>query len=137
MLRKNAKTELLRRVPLFSSCSKSQLVEIGTIADEIDFAPGKSLIREGERGRQFFVIVEGTVKVTKKGRAVQIRGGAEFFGEIALLSDAPTNATVTAASPVHALVVVDHQFRRLMQDSPGIQLKVLQSLAKRLAPDAL
>ena len=137
MLRKNAKTELLRRVPLFSSCSKSQLAEIATIADEIEFPSGENLIREGVRGRQFFVIVEGTVKVTKKGRTVQIRGGAEFFGEMALLADSPTNATVTTTSPVRALVVVDHQFRRLMQNSPGIQLKVLQSLAKRLAPDAL
>ena len=137
MLRKNAKIDLLRRVPLFSGCSKSELAEIALIADEIDFASGKALIREGERGRQFLVIIDGSVNVTKKGRTVQIRGGAELFGEMALLSDAPTNATVTTTSPVRALVVVDHQFRGLIERSPGIQMKVLRSLAERLAPDAL
>ena len=137
MLRKNAKIDLLRRVPLFSGCSKSQLADIAMIADEIDFAPSQALISEGERGRQFFVIVDGSVKVTKKGRSVQIRGGAEFFGEMALLSEAPTNATVTATSPHRALVVVDHRFRGLIEKSPGIQMKVLRSLAERLAPDAL
>ena len=137
MLRKNAKIDLLRRVPLFSGCSKNELAEIALIADEFDVASGKALIREGERGRQFLVIIDGTVKVTKKGRNVQIRGGAEFFGEIALVSDAPTNATVTTTSPVRALVVVDRQFRGLIERSPGIQLKILRSLAERLAPDAL
>ena len=137
MLRKNAKIELLRRVPLFSGCSKRELAEIALIADEIDVASGKTLIREGERGRQFIVIIDGSVKVSKKGRSVPIRGGAEFFGEIALLSDAPTNATVTTTSPVRALVVVDRGFRELIERSPGIQIRVLRSLAERLAPDAL
>lgn len=118
MLRKNAKLDLLRRVPLFSECSKSQLAEIATIADEIDVASGKTLIGEGERGRQFFVVIDGSVKVTKKGRNVPIRGGGEFFGEIALLSDARTNATVTATSPVRALVVV-HQFRGRIKKVAG------------------
>lgn len=137
MLRKNAKVELLRSVPLFSHCTKSQLAEIATIAEEMDFAAGKTIIREGERGRQFFVVIDGSVEVTKKGRTVPIRGGTELFGEIALLSDAPTNATVTATSSLRALVLADHHFRGLIQKSPGIQLQVLRSLAERLAPDAL
>jgi CRP-like cAMP-binding protein len=137
MLRANAKIQLLRRVPLFSGCSKSQLAEIAMIADEVDFDAGRTLIREGERGRQFIVVVEGTVKVTKNGRTVPIRGGAEFFGEIALLSNAPTNATVTTTSPVRALVVADRRFKGLIESSPGIQLEVIKSLAERLAPDAL
>jgi CRP-like cAMP-binding protein len=137
MLRKNAKIDLLRSVPLFSDCTKSQLAEIAMIADEMEFAPGETLIREGLRGRQFFVVIDGSVKVTKKGRSVPIRGGTALFGEIALLSDAPTNATVTATSPVRVLVLADHKFRGLIQRAPGIQLHVLRSLAERLAPDAL
>ena len=137
MLRKNAKIELLKRVPLFSGCSKSELAEIALIADEIDLPAGKVLIREGTPGRQFFVIVDGSVGVTRKGRKVVIRGGAELFGEMALLSDAPTNATVTATSDVRALVIADRSFHSLIRDSPGIQLKVLGALAARLAPDSL
>jgi CRP/FNR family cyclic AMP-dependent transcriptional regulator len=137
MLGKNAKVDLLKRAPLFAGCSKKELTEIARIADEIDFAAGDTLIRENTHGRQFFVLIEGTVRISKKGKAIPIRGGAEFFGEIALLSDVPTTATVTATSPVRALVVVDHRFRELLETSPGIQLKVLKSLAERLAPDTL
>lgn len=137
MLRKNAKIELLKRVPLFSGCTKSQLAEIAMIADEIDIAAGKTMIREGERGRQFFVVVDGSVKVSKNGRAFKGRGGSEVFGEISLLTNVPTTATVTAATPVHALVVADHRFRELIEKSPGIQAKILASLAERLAPDTV
>jgi CRP/FNR family transcriptional regulator, cyclic AMP receptor protein len=135
MLRKNAKIDLLRRVPLFSACSKSQLADIAMVSDEIDVPPGKVLIREGERGRQFFIVIEGNVSVSMKGRNVPIKGGTEFFGEIALLSNAPTTATVTTTSPVHALVVAGHRFKKLIETSPGIQLKILHSLAERLAPE--
>jgi CRP/FNR family transcriptional regulator, cyclic AMP receptor protein len=124
-------------VPLFAACSKKELEEVALIADEIDFDAGETLIREGQRGRQFYVVVSGEVKISKHGRAVPIRGGTEFFGEIALLSDAPTNATVTAVSPVRALVIVDHRFRALLDHSPVIQSKVLRALAERLAPDAV
>jgi CRP-like cAMP-binding protein len=133
VLHKNAKLELLRRAPLFAACSKSQLGEIALIADELDIRAGKTMIREGERGRQFFVLIEGDVAVTRKGRKVAIRGGSDFFGEMALLSDAPTNSTVTAATDVRALVITDRSFKKLLADSPGIQLKILQSLAERVA----
>jgi CRP-like cAMP-binding protein len=56
----------------------------------------------------------------------------DFFGEIALVSDAPRTATVTTSTPVRALVVTDRDFRTLLRHSPGIQLKVLQALADRL-----
>jgi CRP/FNR family transcriptional regulator, cyclic AMP receptor protein len=134
-LRKNAKIELLRRTPLFSSCSKRELAEIATIADEIEISDGKAFIREGERGREFFAVIEGSVDVRKKGRRVKIKGGNEFFGEIALVSDTPRNATVTATSPVRALVITDRAFDNLMRRSPQLQLKVLRSLAERVASD--
>jgi CRP-like cAMP-binding protein len=135
VLRKNAKVELIRRVPLFAECSKKELAEVAQLADEMSFPEGETLIREGDRGREFIVVVEGTVSVTKGGRELPIRGGATFFGEIALISDAPRMATVTTTSPVRALVVSDRAFRRLLEDSPSIQLKVLQALAARLAPE--
>jgi CRP-like cAMP-binding protein len=83
-LRKNAKIELLRRTPLFYRCSKAELAEIAALADEIDIPAGKVFIREGERGREFFALIEGKVDVRKRGRKLKIKGGEEFFGEIAL-----------------------------------------------------
>ena len=137
MLRKNVKIDLLRRTLLFSGCSKSQLAKIATIADEISFPSGKALIHEGERGRQLLVVIEGTVEVRKKGRKVAIRGGSEIFGEMALITNVPANATVTTTSPVRALVIVDRDFRGLLEQTPAIQSQILVSLAARVAPDVI
>jgi len=137
MLRKNAKIDLLKQVPLFAACSKSELGAIALLADEIAFATGSTLITQGERGREFIVIVEGDVEVRKNGRAVPIRGGSEFFGEMALLTDEPRNATVVALTPVRALIISDRAFRGLISDQPSIQAKLLRSLAARaVAADA-
>jgi len=79
-LRKNAKVELNRRVPLFSSCSKRDLAEIASMADEVDLPEGKTLIKEGDRGREFPVLIEGTVDVRKRGvscRAADERTASE------------------------------------------------------------
>lgn len=136
-LRKDAKTELISRVPLFSQCSKRELALVAGIADEIDLPEGKELTREGAPAREFFVLVDGTADVLSKGRRINKLKAGDFFGEIALVHDSPRTATVKAASPVRALVVTDRNFRRLLEESPEIQRKVLFALAERLAPATL
>jgi CRP/FNR family transcriptional regulator, cyclic AMP receptor protein len=136
-LRKDAKVEQIRRVPLFSQCSKRELAEIAGIADEIDLPEGKVLIREGARGHEFFVLLEGTAAVTKRGRKRSTMDAGDFFGEIALVSNSPRTATVTATSPIRALVITARDFRGLLEHSPQIQVKVLKALAERLAPENL
>jgi CRP/FNR family transcriptional regulator, cyclic AMP receptor protein len=137
VLRRNEKVDLIKRVPLFAHCSKRELQEVAQLADEIDLREGKEMTRQGSRGREFFVLLEGTANVTKNGRRINTLGSGDFFGEIALVSDTPRTATVTATSPVRALVVTDRSFRRLLEDSPSIQSKVLTALAERLAPEVV
>jgi CRP/FNR family cyclic AMP-dependent transcriptional regulator len=137
MLRKNAKTELISRVPLFAHCSKRELSEVAGIADEIDLREGKELTKEGAPGREFFVLVEGTADVVKNGRKINSLGAGDFFGEIALVHQSPRTATVKATSPVRALVVTERSFRRLLEEMPEIQRKVLAALAERVAPTTL
>jgi CRP/FNR family cyclic AMP-dependent transcriptional regulator len=137
VLRKNAKIELIRHVPLFSNCSKRELGEVAAIADELDLPAGKVLTREGDRGREFFVLIEGSADVRKGAKKLNTLGAGDFFGEIALVSRSPRTATVTATSPVRVLVVTDQAFRSLLGHQPGIQLKVLEALAARLAPATL
>lgn len=132
-LRKNRKLELLHGVPLFAGCSKRELTDIAALADELSFAAGASLMREGEAGREFVVIVEGTVKVTRKGRKIAELSAGDFVGEIALVADVPRTATVVATTPLRMLVISDRAFRRLLQTQPSIAAKVLQSLGERLA----
>jgi CRP-like cAMP-binding protein len=134
VLGKNAKIELMKQVPLFAECSKRELAEIASVADEMRFDAGTTLIEQGKVGREFIVVAEGEVEVRKDGRKIPVKGGT-FFGEMALLTDKPRSATVTTTTPVHALVLTDRAFRRVLNDSPQIQLKVLQSLAARIADE--
>ena len=133
----NTKIDLIKRVPLFSSASKQELAEIASIADEIDLPDGKVLIREGDTGREFFVLIEGTADVERGGKKVASIGAGDFFGEIALISKAPRSATIVTTSPVRALVITDRAFRQLLDESPDIQIGVLLALAERLAPTAI
>jgi CRP/FNR family cyclic AMP-dependent transcriptional regulator len=135
-LGRNAKVDLLRSVPLFAGCSKTELRELATTADEIDLRAGHVLTREGRPGREFFVLVDGTVRVTKDGKEIAELSGGDWFGEIALLTKVPRTATVTATSDVRALVVTDRAFRRLVETMPSIALKVLASVGERLEHDA-
>jgi CRP-like cAMP-binding protein len=136
-LRADTKVKLIAGVPLFAGLSKRELAQVASIADEIDFRPGKVLIREGERGREFFVLLAGEAQITRRGRQIATRRPGDFFGEIALVSSLPRVATVTTTSPVRALVIVDRDFRGLLKRSPPIAMKVLAAVAERIPPDAI
>jgi len=137
MLHRNAKIDLIKRAPLFARCTKKEIEQVAHLADEIDLREGKELTVEGQPGREFFVLIEGTAEVRRKGRKVNEMKNGDFFGEIALISGAPRTATVTATSPVRALVITDRDFRALLKKSPAMQLRVLEALAERLPPETL
>lgn len=134
-LGKDGKVELIRKVPLFSKLSKSGLREVASLADELDFPAGKTLIREGERGREFFVLLDGKAEVERNGRRIDLLEHGDFFGEIALVRDVPRTATVTTATPARALVITDRDFKALLRHSPQISRGVIEALAERVAHD--
>jgi CRP/FNR family transcriptional regulator, cyclic AMP receptor protein len=136
-LRKNAKIELLKSVPLFSQCTRKELAAVAAVADEVDLREGRELTRQGAPGREFFVLIEGEADVRRNGRKVRTLGDGDFFGEIALVTKRPRTATVVARTPVRVLVVTDRAFRRMIEESPSMQTKVLQALAERLSGDDL
>jgi CRP/FNR family cyclic AMP-dependent transcriptional regulator len=135
-LRRDAKVELLKRVPLFADCSKTELRALAKSTDEIDLREGTVMTREGRPGREFFVLIEGTARVTRDGRQVAELKGGDWFGEIALITNRPRTATVTATSAVDVLVLTDRRFRTAVQTMPTIALKVLSSVGERLGHDA-
>ena len=132
-LRSDAKIQLLKSVPLFAGCSKAELRRLASIADEIDLREGTVLTREGRIAHEFFVLIEGTVRVTKENRKVADLGAGDWLGEIALLTRAPRTATVTATSPLRTLVIIDREFRQLVSEVPSIAMKVLTCVAERLS----
>ena len=135
-LRSDAKVELLKQVPLFAGCSKTELRRLAGIADELDLREGTVLTREGRTAHEFFVLVEGTVRVSKDRRTLADLSGGDWLGEIALLTKSPRTATATATSPVRTLVIVDRAFQRVIKEMPSIAIKVLTCVATRLAHDA-
>jgi CRP/FNR family transcriptional regulator, cyclic AMP receptor protein len=135
VLRRDAKVELLKKVPLFADCSKAELRELAKSADELDLREGTVLTREGRPGREFFVLIDGTVEVTQKGKKVAELKGGDWLGEIALLTDKPRTATVTATSPVDVLVITDRRFRSVVETMPSIAIKVLGRVSDRLTHD--
>ena len=129
------KLEALKAVPLFAGSAKRDMQSVAQITDELDLPSGKELIRENEIGRQFFILLEGEADVRRRGRRVNILRAGDFFGEIALLADRQTTATVTTTTPVRVLVVTRANFHRLLRDTPPLQWSVIQALAQRVPLD--
>lgn len=135
LLRADAKVDLLRDLPLFELCSKRDLRRIAALAEERLVDEDTELIREGEPGREFFVVVDGEVDVRRRGRRVARLGAGSYVGEIALLSRSPRTATVTAATPLRVLAISGVDFVRLLDTLPELWLKVARTLADRVEAD--
>jgi CRP/FNR family transcriptional regulator, cyclic AMP receptor protein len=131
-LSQDSKIKALKSAPLFDGLSRKELVELARRTEDIEIPAGKVLCKEGDTGREFFVIVDGEATVTRKGKRITGRGPGDFFGEIALLEDTPRMATVTAKSPLRVLVLTGPDFRHLLDQTPNVERKVLRALARRL-----
>lgn len=130
-LQRDAKTELIRRIPLFADCKPEEIAEVAAIADEIDLPAGKQVVTEHADGREFVVVIDGQATVTASGRVITTLGAGEWFGEVALLTGQPRNASVVAAGPLHALVIESHRFKQLLDHAPSIREKVERFLPER------
>ncbi len=126
------KLELLKHVPLLSGLGKRDIEEVGRLAEEIDLPAGHVLMRQGGSGSEFFVIVDGTVRIDRDGAPIKSLGPGDFLGEIALVDDGPRTATATTESPAKLLVLGHREFHSLMDQFPTIQTCVLQALARRV-----
>jgi MFS family permease len=91
---------LLTGVPLFAPLPGTSLEHIAGRLVPLRIEPGTVVVREGDAGDRFYVIVEGEVEISAEGKPVATQGPGGYFGEIALLKDVPRTATVTAETPV-------------------------------------
>jgi CRP-like cAMP-binding protein len=132
-LSQNTKVEALRRAPLFEGLSKKELVELARVTEDLHVSPGTVLCKEDTLGREFFVLVEGTVEVTRGGKPIATRQAGDFVGEIALLTSVRRTATVRATTPVRCLILMRGDFRRVLDENRSIERKVTEALAERLA----
>ena len=128
----NTKVEALKRIPLFEGLSRKELVELARRTEDVEVPEGKVLCKEGELGREFFVIIEGEAEVTRRGKHLATDTAGDFFGEISLLENSPRVATVTATTPLRFFVLTSQDFRHLLDENPKVERKVLHALARRV-----
>jgi CRP-like cAMP-binding protein len=126
------KTKLLSQVPLFAHLDGRALAQLATMVDEVDVGGGTVLMTEGRSGSEFFVIVEGTVDITRGGSHVRFLAAGDFLGEIALVDHGPRTATATTTSACRLLVLAHREFDTLIADDAGVRAAVLQALAERV-----
>lgn len=126
------KQELLERVPLFAGVSAAGIEELGGIADEIDVRAGTVLTHEGYREGFFFIVVEGSVRITRHGVLINTLGAGDYLGEIALLDGGPRTATATTETACRLLSLTYGMFHELLDSSPSIRTAILEAVGQRL-----
>ena len=124
--------EHLAGVPMFEACSRRELEAIGRLAENYRVPAGMELVHEGRREAEFFVIVDGSATVTRKGKKIATLGAGDYFGELAVLVPGPRNATVTVTEPTEVLGISSREFWGLVMEVPAIMNKVLVGTARRL-----
>jgi MFS family permease len=99
----------LDKVPMFHGLSVTAKERLASSLVPLTFGPGSVIVREGEMGDRFYIVVAGELDVAEGGRAAG-RGSSDYFGEIALLRDVPRTATVTARTPVRLFALDRDRF---------------------------
>jgi CRP/FNR family cyclic AMP-dependent transcriptional regulator len=123
----------LKQVKFFSACSRKDLRKVAKRSEDRRVAAGTTIVSEGDNGREFFVILEGTATVSRQGHKIATLGPGNGFGELALLLDnVPRNATVVADTDMELVVVDQREFTALLDEVPGFTRKMLNSTAHRL-----
>ena len=133
---KNAYHDHLRKVPLFANLDRQELDALGLLATELSFPPGQVLLRQGDRAYEMFIVLDGTLEVTRDDIYIADIGPGGFAGEMALLTDSPRNATVTTKSDVRRLHVDARSLQNLLQSIPQIAVKMLPIVAGRVAANS-
>ena len=123
---------------LFDGLGKKEVAQIEAISTPISVAAGREIVTEGTRGRECFVVLDGTVGVDRDGERVAEIGAGGVVGEIALLDrDHGRTASVVALTDTDVLVFSAQEFHTLVAEHPTVTAKIEQTAVKRLAEDVL
>ena len=132
MLTRDALDDRLREVSIFSELSKKELKSVARLMTQLSVKEGRELTRQGEPGREFLIILEGTAVVRRNGRKLADLGPGDFLGELAVLSGAPRTATVVATSDMTLEALNRREFMAVLDESPTLAKKILIGAVKRL-----
>jgi CRP-like cAMP-binding protein len=135
MLSRAAKIGYLRKTDLFRGVPKDQLEQVIRLMDEIRYAAGDVILREGEQGDALYLVVEGTASLIKEGIAILNLGPGACIGEMALLDDEPRSATIAAVTDVVVLRLRKEDFEGILSTSPPTMQGIHRILVQKLRTD--
>jgi CRP/FNR family transcriptional regulator, cyclic AMP receptor protein len=131
------KIDALGRVPLFARCSRKELEFLITRTDEVDVSAGQTLIKQGNPGDTFYLLLDGQATVQVDGHDRPPLGPGSFFGEIGILDRGPATATVVTTTPARLMVMSHAQFRDAIKANDQLLSQVMATMAERLRRDSL
>jgi CRP/FNR family transcriptional regulator, cyclic AMP receptor protein len=126
------KIPLLGEVALFDGIGPEGLAMIAERALEVDFADGRTIVRQGEVGTGFFMVTSGGARVVRDGTTIAEYGPGDFFGELSLLDGGPRIASVVATAPTNCLAIASWDFEALLESQPRLAIAILKGVARRL-----
>ena len=128
------KAAMLAKIPLFGSLNKRQLGKIAKVAYEypLPVEAGKEIARQGDPGREFYVILKGTAKVKQNNRSIGKLSKGDYFGEISLLDGRVRSASVIAETDVYLMGISSTSFKGLLDSVPGLAKKLVFALCDYL-----
>lgn len=124
--------QTLARIPIFAECMKKELKQISRLVTPVHVPKGKELVREGDPGRDFMIIAEGTAIVKRDGHQIATLGPGDFFGELAVLAGVPRTATVVAETDMVVEAMNRAEFSALLDESPAMAKTILMGAVRRL-----
>lgn len=122
--------DLVAKVPFFRSVGASVIADVARLLRARDYPSRAIIVRRGERGDCMYFIASGEVEVRLRPEPVRLRPG-EFFGEIALLTGGPRNATIVAVQPCTLLTLDIVDFRQLLGRQPELARVVHEEAERR------
>lgn len=123
---------MLASVPLFSSLHKSQLHTMAVTAKERVYHDGDTIVKHGEKGIGFYLILGGQARIEKAGKQLASLGAGQYFGEMALLDEQPRTADVKASGAVRCLVLSPWEFWSAVGDEPEVLRHLLKETVRRI-----
>ncbi len=134
-MRNSSRSAALRAVPMFAAFADKELEAVAKVIEVVDVKAGEVLVKQGDRGHEFYVISDGVADVVRDGTTVATLKPGDFFGELAVLDPQPRTATVEMTTEGQVLILSEREFFGMLQSAPTLSRKLLIGLARRLHDD--
>jgi hypothetical protein len=123
---------VLAGAPVFGALPKERLANLLAAGEERGYADGETVVSAGDPGDELYVVLEGVVRIERRGRLVATLGEGDLFGEVAVLDGRPRSADAVAEGAARCLAVPRDAVRAAIEAEPQVAWELLGVLASRL-----